>query len=196
MTPLQRDTPVDAAGAEPQVTRSSECRARGAGAGAASSLDGSDVPARKAGLTLSLKGRALRHLAAREHSRAELERKLAAYEESPGQLAQVLDELAAKNFISESRVVESVVHRRSAKLGALRVLQELQAKGLPAELIAGAVDALQASEHERALALWLKRFGAQPVDAKDHARQARFLMSRGFSGSVVSRILRSGPHDE
>ena len=42
---------------------------------------------------LSLKGRALRLLAGREHSRAELERKLAAHETEPGELARALDEL-------------------------------------------------------------------------------------------------------
>ena len=68
--------------------------------------------------TLSLTGRALRLLSAREHSRAELERKLAQYEEEPGALAKVLDTLQAKDFINEGRVVESVVHRRAAKLGA------------------------------------------------------------------------------
>ena len=40
---------------------------------------------------LSLKGRALRLLGAREHSRAELERKLASFEEEPGSLAEALD---------------------------------------------------------------------------------------------------------
>ena len=55
------------------------------------------------GFSLSLKGRALRLLTGREHSRAELERKLAVHEEEPGQLAKVLDELQAKDFISESR---------------------------------------------------------------------------------------------
>ena len=44
----------------------------------------------------SLKGRALRLLSQREHSRAELERKLARHEEEPGTLAKALDELAAK----------------------------------------------------------------------------------------------------
>ena len=43
--------------------------------------------------TLSVKGRALRLLSGREHSRAELLRKLAPYEEEPGQLERVLDEL-------------------------------------------------------------------------------------------------------
>ena len=69
----------------------------------------------------SLKGRALRLLAQREHSRAELQRKLAAHEETPGELAQALDELQAKGFIDEQRVIESVIHRRAARLGASRV---------------------------------------------------------------------------
>ena len=56
---------------------------------------------------LSLKGRALRLLSGREHSRAELERKLAPHETEPGQLRRVLDELQAKDFINEQRVVDS-----------------------------------------------------------------------------------------
>ena len=70
---------------------------------------------------LSVKGRALRYLAQREHSRAELERKLRIHEEEPGQLAQVLDELQAKDFISEARVVQSVLHQRAPRMGAARV---------------------------------------------------------------------------
>ena len=61
------------------------------------------------GKTLSLSGRALRLLSAREHSRAELERKLARYEEEPGSLARVLDALQAKDFINEGRDRKSVV---------------------------------------------------------------------------------------
>ncbi len=83
-----------------------------------------EVPARSPGFGLSLKGRALRYLAAREHSRAELERKLASHAESPEQLAQVLDELQAKDFISEARVVESVINRRAQRFGAARIRQE------------------------------------------------------------------------
>jgi len=86
--------------------------------------------------TLSLTGRALRLLSTREHSRAELERKLAQYEEEPGALARALDTLAAKDFINETRVVESVLHRRSAKLGTQRIKQELQSKGLEPEAVA------------------------------------------------------------
>ncbi|RZJ83930.1 MAG: recombination regulator RecX, partial [Massilia sp.] len=72
---------------------------------------------------LSLKGRALRLLSGREHSRVELERKLRTHEEEPGQLGRILDELQAKDFISDQRVAESVLNRRSAKLGAGRIRQ-------------------------------------------------------------------------
>lgn len=142
--------------------------------------------------TLSLTGRALRLLSGREHSRAELERKLAKFEEEPGQLAKVLDTLAAKDFINEGRVVESVIHRRSAKLGASRIKQELQQKGLEPEAVAIAVDRLRASEVERAREVWRKKFGQPPVDASERAKQMRFLASRGFGGDTIHRVVSGG----
>jgi regulatory protein len=138
---------------------------------------------------LSLKGRALRLLGTREHSRAELERKLAAREEEPGQLRRVLDELQAKGFIDEQRVLDSVLHRRSARLGAARIRQELQGKGLDPQLVAIAVDGLRSTELERARAVWRKKFRELPADAKERAKQARFLAARGFGGEVIRRVL-------
>ena len=108
----------------------------------------------------SLKGRALRLLSGREHSRAELERKLKAHAPEPNLLAGALDELQAKGFIDEKRVIESVLHRRSDKLGAARIRQELQRKGLDPDAVANAVATLQVSEVERAHAVWRKKFGA------------------------------------
>jgi regulatory protein len=151
----------------------------------------SKAPGRKAraGFTLSLKGRALRYLAAREHSRAELTRKLAPYEEEPGQLARVLDELQAKDFINEGRVVESVVHRRAARLGAARIRQELQSKSLPADAIAAAVKALQGSEAERASQVWQKKFTRAPADLASRGKQMRFLAARGFSTEAIRKAV-------
>ncbi|MDA7418570.1 recombination regulator RecX [Xenophilus arseniciresistens] len=140
----------------------------------------------------SLKGRALRLLSQREHSRAELERKLAAHEEEPGTLAQALDELQARGFISEARVVQSVLHQRAARLGSARIRQELQAKGIDAEAVAQAVQSLQGTELERARALWQRRFAEPPTEPRERARQMRFLMTRGFSAEVVARVLREG----
>jgi len=146
--------------------------------------------------TLSLKGRALRLLAGREHSRAELQRKLAPHEEEAGQLQRVLDELQAKGFIRDERVVESVLNRRAARLGAGRIRQELQAKGLDAGLVAQAMEQLRGTELERARQVWARKFTQQPQDAAERARQSRFLAARGFSGEVIRRVLGGGPDED
>jgi len=141
----------------------------------------------------SLKGRALRYLAAREHSRAELERKLAPHLPPDGdgaaELARVLDELTAKGFISEARVAESLLHRRAARLGGARVLHELRAKGVSADVLADAAERLRVTELERARHVWQTRFGQPPHSAAEQARQTRFLAARGFSGDVIRRTL-------
>ncbi|MFZ3126981.1 MAG: recombination regulator RecX, partial [Rhodoferax sp.] len=138
---------------------------------------------------ISLKGRALRLLSNREHSRAELERKLARYEEVPGALAQALDALQAKDFINEQRVVESVIHRRAGKLGTTRIRQELLGKGLAPEAVLEAVEQLRATEVARARAVWSKKFGAAPADAAERGKQMRFLASRGFGGDAIRRVV-------
>ena len=143
----------------------------------------------------SLKGRALRLLSLREHSRTELERKLGRFEEEEGTLTKALDELQAKGFISEARVIESVLHRRSAKLGAARIKQELQSKGLDPQAVRDAVTGLQETENTRAQEVWRRKFGAAPTDAKETMRQMRFLATRGFATDVIRRVV-GGKTDE
>ncbi len=137
----------------------------------------------------TLKGRALRLLSGREYSRLELERKLQRFEDEPGSLAMALDELQAKGFISEQRVVESVLHRRATKLGVGRIRQELQSKGLESELVTQAIASLQASELIRAQTVWQKKFHAPATDAQVTAKQMRFLAARGFSSDVIRRVV-------
>ena len=149
----------------------------------------------KRGFVLSLKGRALRYLATREHSRMELERKLKPHAESIEQLVRVLDELTAKDFISEARVVESIVNRRAAKFGAARVKHELMSKGLGAELIAEAMSRLWATEVERAREIWRRKFGSAAPDAGARVKQMRFLAARGFSGDTIRKVVANSDED-
>lgn len=143
----------------------------------------------------SLTGRALRLLSTREHSRAELERKLQRFEEEPGALAKVLDALAAKDFINEERVLGSVLYRRAGKLGASRIKQELQAKGLAPEAVSEAVAALRETELDRAREVWRKKFGSTAQDATERAKQMRFLAGRGFGGEVIRRVVAGADED-
>ncbi len=145
---------------------------------------------------LSLKSRALRLLSGREHSRSELERKLQRFEEEPGSLARVLDELQSKDFINEQRVVDSVIYRRSTKLGSVRIQHELQNKGLDPDTVRSAVTALHSTEFERAREVWRKKFPQAPQDSAERARQVRFLAARGFSGDVVYRVVGRDPATE
>ena len=149
-------------------------------------------PAAKPLAAISLKGRALRLLSGREHSRAELEKRLKDYEEAPGDLGRALDELEAKGFISEQRVIESVINRRQSKLGSARIRQELQSKGLDKEAVIDAVASLQATELDRARDIWNRKFGEVALDAKARGKQMRFFASRGFSGDVIRKVMAGG----
>ena len=152
--------------------------------------DSTPQPRSGVGCGRSLKGRALQLLSQREHSRTELERKLAAHETTPGELAQALDDLQARDFINEGRVIESVINHRASKLGAVRLKQELAAKGLGGEAVAQALAALKDTELERAREVWQKKFGEPAQDPRERAKQARFLLTRGFAAEVVSKLVR------
>ena len=143
----------------------------------------------KSSQKVSLKGRALRLLSGREHSRAELEKRLKPHEETPGELAQALDGLQAKGFISEQRVIESVINRRQAKLGVARIRQELQSKGLDKAAVIDAVAGLQSTELARAREIWNRKFGEVAQDAKERGKQMRFFASRGFGGDVIRKLM-------
>jgi regulatory protein len=80
-------------------------------------------------------------------------------------------------------------------LGAARIKQELQAKGLEPEAVAQAVEQLRGSELERAREVWRKKFGTQAQDAAERGKQMRFLAGRGFGGETIHRVV-SGGEDE
>ena len=145
---------------------------------------------------LSVKGRALRYLAQREHSRAELERKLARHVQDSAevsaqvQIAQALDQLAAVGLLSEARAAESVLTRQGQRFGVRRLKQTLLSKGLDPELVSATLQAAHSTELERARLVWQRRFGKPPADQAERARQMRFMAGRGFEGEVIRRVVQ------
>ena len=137
----------------------------------------------------SVKARAVSLLAQREYSRQELTDKLTAAQASPEEVEQALAQLEAKGLVNDARVVETLVNRRSGKLGASRLRQELQAKGVSAELVAETMAGLKDTELARAQAVWQKKFGQLAATSAERNKQARFLASRGFSGDVVRQVV-------
>ena len=144
---------------------------------------------------LSVKGRALRYLAQREHSRVELERKLGRYvEDQPeasaqAQIAAALDDLTDKGLLCEARVAASVLASQGRRYGTRRLKQTLQMKGLAPDLVSSTLQQARGTELERAREVWRRRFGSAPVDAAERARQMRFLAGRGFESDVIYRVL-------
>jgi len=136
---------------------------------------------------LRLKGIAL--LARREHSRAEMQQKLARHSGDAALIGQVLDQLQAEKLLSDQRFAEGVARVRGARYGSQRVAQDLRARGISGELAAGLVQNLKASEAERAQAAWQRRFGDAPANAAERAKQMRFLQARGFAFEVIRRVV-------
>ncbi|WP_413232019.1 recombination regulator RecX [Paraburkholderia nemoris] len=138
----------------------------------------------------SLKGRALGYLSRREYSRSELARKLKPFVEETDSLDTLLDALEAENWLSDSRFAESLIHRRSSRLGASRIVGELKQHAVDQTLVEEASAQLRETELVRAQAVWRKKFDRFPETAAERAKQARFLASRGFSGATIGKILK------
>lgn len=150
---------------------------------------------------LTLKTRALQYLARREYSRAELVAKLRPYVQieddfeqlQPVDLDALLDDLAARGWLSDARAATQLLHARRPRFGTQRITHEMRQKGISDELIDQAMPALKETELESARGVWQRKFGVLPQDDKEKARQIRFLQSRGFGFDVIFKVLR---HDE
>ena len=137
----------------------------------------------------SLQTRAVSLLARREHSRLELEKKLAGHAQTPEMLLEVLDALEQRGLLSAERLVEQVVHGRRHKYGAQRIRHELKEKGIADHLIDTAMADLKETELQTAREIWRKKFGVIPENLKERSKQARFLAGRGFSAEIIRQIL-------
>jgi regulatory protein len=164
----------------------------------------------------SLKARALRLLSQREHSRAELAKKLGDYlslqakverasnardhdqERSPTdapalshevQIAAVLDDFERRGWLSDARYAEALVRRRSERYGMRKIKDELQRAGVSSDASAALLDGLKNTEFERAKELFDRKFGDITQDQKIRARQYRFLVSKGFNPEIVAKVI-------
>ena len=135
-----------------------------------------------------LYSRAVRLLARREHTRAELARKLAPHG-TEEEIEIVLNELAQSGLQSDARFAESYLRSQAGRLGGARLRQSLRQKGVCAELVQTQVEGLP-DELARARAVWQKKFATVPADMKEWAKQARFLQGRGFSSEIIRKLLK------
>jgi regulatory protein len=139
----------------------------------------------------------MRLLARREHSRAELERKLGGRGHESAHLAQALDWLIERGWLSDSRFAEQYVRSRINRgFGPRKIQAGLRDRGVHSALAQSAVGAAEVIWRELCDEVKRRRFGAaRPADRKDWLKQARFLMQRGFSEGHVRAVLDGARND-
>jgi regulatory protein len=84
-----------------------------------------------------------------------------------------------------------MVHARRGRYGPMRIRRDLEAKGVPAELVSSTLATLKEGELENARAVWSRKFREPASNAAERAKQARFLMGRGYSSEVITKLLRA-----
>ncbi len=143
----------------------------------------------------------MQYLARREYSRAELAVRLRPYAQledefeqlQPVDLDALLNDLTERGWLSDERAATQLLHARRSRFGTQRITHEMRQKGISDELIEQALPSLKETELESARGVWQRKFGALPQDAKERARQMRFMQSRGFSMDAIFKVLH---HDE
>lgn len=142
-----------------------------------------------------LREKALRLLSMREHSRLELARKLAALG-TPEEIDATLNRMVELGLLSDARFAEAWVRSKARRFGTMRLRHDLARRGIDPELIAHALASECADDEiERARAVWQSKFGRPADDRREWAKQARFLQGRGFSTSVISKLLKENPDE-
>jgi len=137
---------------------------------------------------VTLRLRALNILARREHSRAELARKLAPYAETEA-VEALIDQLEQEQLLSNTRYVEMLAHARAGKHGSLRLKADLRDKGIPDSDMSAVLESAREQDLDAARTVWQKKYGAAPANSAERARQYRFLASRGFPMEVIRRVI-------
>jgi regulatory protein len=142
---------------------------------------------------VSLRQRALDYLARREYSVAELSKKLQSvarqYELNADEIPEIWADFQKRNWVSDSRFTEQILHARKTKFGSARIAHELREKGVSDNLIADALQDVKQDELENAKAVWRKKFSMSPNSREEWAKQARFLQSRGFGFEIIRKVI-------
>jgi regulatory protein len=140
----------------------------------------------------SARNSAMNLLARRDHSRQELQRKLAQRGFDEEEIESALNYLRRENLQSDRRYAEAYLQQRRGKgFGPLRIEYELLDRGINQAIISDCLQLAQDDwfdvlEFERQ-----KKYGLEiPREYAQRMKQARFLQNRGFPSEMVMRLFR------
>ncbi len=130
-------------------------------------------------------------LARREHAGEELRRKLLARQYPEPLVDSVLAQLREQDLLSDRRFAESYCRMRAGKgYGPQRIVLELRQRGVDESEARQALEQLALDWGEQARAARRKRFASSaPRQARERARQWRFLQQRGFGREHIQYAL-------
>lgn len=134
---------------------------------------------------------ALKLLNRRDYCAAELAARLVERGASPETAAAVVQALGSERLVDDERYTGHYVEWHAGRgQGPIRIAHDLERLGVPAAIVARAVDARAPAWRERCLRVRQRRFGDGAVkEWKERARQARFLQQRGFSADQIRAAL-------
>lgn len=146
---------------------------------------------------IDVEAAALRLLANREHSVAELRSKLSSRRYPPELLEGVLQALIDQNLLSDERFVEVFISSRSGRGdGPIKIRAGLMQRGIAKALMEQAFGAAKIDWKQQAGQARERRFGPdEPGEFPERARQARFLQQRGFNGEQIRAALNGDLED-
>jgi regulatory protein len=136
-------------------------------------------------------------LARRDYSQQEIVQKLKLKKYPADAIQTVIAALVESSLINEPRFTENYTRSRSNKgYGPVRIMQELQARGISAEMIAEHVQIADNAWLAIAQRVWRKHFKSVPDDMRQRAKQMRFLQYRGFTQEQIKYALGSSYDDD
>jgi len=137
-------------------------------------------------------------LALRDHSVKELKDKLGRKFDSVALVDQAIAGLIEQNLQSDERFAQAFVAMRQRQgKGPVVIKMELREKGIAAALISLYVNENDPIWLAHARDVWRKKFRAAiPADARERAKQMRFLHSRGFSSRHIQSVFAASTNDD
>ncbi len=145
--------------------------------------------AKKTGLK-QIEQMCIRLLAMREHSQIELLNKLLAKGFEKGEILAVIEDLALQGWQSDLRYAESYTQYRIQKgYGPIYLAYELKRNGISGFSLDEAVEKTVGSWMNLLEQVYIKRYGYDVhLDLNEWAKRSRFLIQRGFPGSMISTL--------
>ena len=136
---------------------------------------------------------AMNLLALREHSALELQQKLLQKFAHTDLVSQAITRLTHEGLQSDVRFAEAFIAMRKRQgKGPQLIAMELKERGVLSEHINALLQYHEDTWLQLARSVRVKKFGAGiPVDAKEKAKQIRFLYARGFNSDAIQHALKT-----